>query len=124
VNDRDKRTIKHIVDKEPFQSAIKISEVAKTTLEKDVHPETIRRTIKEFGFGSYIYTMQEAARVKKKIVFRDLNSLKPTKIIPLSSGEMLFSLTSLNIVYLDQMAVLRFGGDLEMPISQNIRLKP
>jgi len=35
--------------------------------------------------------------------FRDLNSLKPTKIITLSSGEMLFSLTILNIICLDQM---------------------
>jgi len=52
-NDSDKRTIKHIVEKEPFQSAVIISEVVKTTLDKDVHPETICRTIKEFGFGSY-----------------------------------------------------------------------
>jgi len=37
---------------------------------------------------------------------------------------MLFSLTSLYIIYLDHMAVLRFVGDLEMPINQNIRFKP
>jgi len=101
LNDRDKRTIKHIVDKEPFQSAVKISEVVKTTLDKDVHPETIRRTIKEFGFGSY--TPRKKPHVSKKNRLQRLEFAKTYKSHPVEFWR--------NDIFTDESKYNIFGSD-------------
>lgn len=49
---RDKRTIKRIVDQEPFISAKKISSHLGMHNDITVHPETVRRVIVDIGFKS------------------------------------------------------------------------
>lgn len=53
LTDRDKRQIKHLVDKDPFSSAVKIATEISNISQKDVHPQTIRRAIKSYDFKSY-----------------------------------------------------------------------
>ena len=53
LSDREKRQIKHLVDKDPFCSAVKIADEINLNSQKNVHPETVRRAIKSFNYKSY-----------------------------------------------------------------------
>lgn len=53
LSDRDKRQIKHLVDRDPFSSAVQIASEISRNLQKDVHPETVRRAIKSYDLKSY-----------------------------------------------------------------------